>query len=334
MPSTNKRNWQFDFLKGISCIFVIFLHCPFPGTVGELIIYACRFPVPIFFMITGYYCYTKDSRWIGKKAFGILKMLLLTELFYGIWNCLRILLAGTGSISDYIKDLDVLAHPIRTLLFGTLFNGTLWYLYAAFWTYCILYLFFRKQKAKTLSYFLIPILLGLQIFGRFYVQNHYDIEAYIHLFRSALLFGLPLTLYGSLLAGLETQIKERINWSKSVLIIILGGLIMVAEYFISGQYMDFHLSTLFISTGLFLLAMTYPFAEIGLFKFVSYVGRRLSMWIYLSHLFFNSVLKLIAEKCGLESHPVFLWITPILVCICSGLFAHLASKIKASLAKS
>ena len=54
--------------------------------------------------------------------------------------------------------------------------------------------------------------------------------------------------------------------------------------------MDFHLSTVFISTGLFLLAMTYPFAETRLLQWVSYIGHRLSMMIYLSHIGISSII--------------------------------------------
>lgn len=261
-------------------------------------------------------------------------MLLLAELFYGIWDCLRILITGTDSITQYLKNSNIFTHPIRTLFCGTAFNGTLWYLYAAFGTYCILLLFTRIKKTKILSCFLIFLLLGFQIFGRFYVQNHYDIDNYIYLFRSALLFGVPLTLLGSLLADLQIRIKERINWIKSLFIIFFGGLLMVAEYFISRQYMDFHLSTFFISTGLFLLAMSYPFLKTGLLGFVAYIGRRLSMWIYLSHIFFSSVLGLIAKEGGLEIHPAFLWLRPILICMCSGLFAYLVSRVRTSHARS
>lgn len=328
MASEGKRNWQFDFLKGVSCIFVVFLHCSFPGTLGELIIYACRFPVPIFFMITGYYCYLKDSGRIRRKALEIFKMLFFAELFYGLWNCLRTLLSGKGSASDYLQGVEAFGHPVRTLFFGSFFNGTLWYLYAAFWTYCILYVFFRRGRAVTVGYYLIPVLLGLQIFGRFYWQNHFDIEADVYLFRSALLFGLPLTLLGSLLASLKERILGRIHWIHSILIVFVGGLIMVAEYFISRQYMDFHLSTVFTSTGLFLLAMTYPYGENRLFALVSYVGRRLSMWIYLFHMFFSGFLSLIAEKTSVQSHPVYTWGRPIYICLCSCLLAMLVNGVQ------
>ena len=323
-----KRNWQFDFLKGVSCIFVIFLHCPFPGTFGDLIIYACRFPVPIFFMITGYYCYHKDKSWIKKKSIGILKMLVLTELFYGIWNCLRSFLSDSSSVNEYLKSLDVVAHPLRILLFGSVFNGTLWYLYAAFWTYCVLYILLHKDKINASWYFLIPVLLCLQIFGRFYWQNHYDIEAGVWLFRSALLFGVPLTLLGHLFAHWSEQIQSRMNWLKSISVIILGGLLIVAEYLIAGQYMDFHLSTVFVSAGLFLLAMTYPYKETKLLRLISFIGRKLSMWIYLSHIFFSNVLSLLTEKYSVISGPLFTWTRPILVCLCSALFAYLASLLQ------
>lgn len=326
MQTNIQRNWKFDFLKGISCIIVVFLHCRhFLGIVGDIIGYSCRFPVPLFFMISGYYCYTKDRVWIKKKAFSILKLLLLAELFYGLWNCLHTLLLGEISVIDYLKELPVFEHPVRILFYGTLFEGVLWYLYAAFWTYCILYVFWNRNNVKKMLYLLIPVLLGLQIGGRFYWQNHFDINADVYLFRSALLFGLPLTLYGSLLAKLEAYIKERINWLKSILIVILGGILMTAEYFISRQYMDFHLSTVFTSTGFFLLAMTYPFAEARWMKCISYIGHRLSMLIYLSHIFFVRIVWLIAIKCGLESTSIFLWGAPIFVCSCSGVFAFLVN---------
>jgi len=45
---TKEKNEYLNVLKGIACIVVIFLHCPFPGIVGEGIIYGLRFSVPIF----------------------------------------------------------------------------------------------------------------------------------------------------------------------------------------------------------------------------------------------------------------------------------------------
>ena len=64
-----KREWQFDVLKCISCILVVLFHYPLPGVVGEIVIYAFRFPVPIFCMITGYFAYKKTINGFLTKHF-------------------------------------------------------------------------------------------------------------------------------------------------------------------------------------------------------------------------------------------------------------------------
>lgn len=63
----NKCLWM---LKVISCLTVILFHCPIQGLVGDAIIYALIFPIPIFLMISGYYSLRKDASfavvwWIG-----------------------------------------------------------------------------------------------------------------------------------------------------------------------------------------------------------------------------------------------------------------------------
>ena len=50
-------NYCLDFLKGIACVFVVFMHCEFPGIMGTAVQAISRFCVPFFFMVSGYYCY-------------------------------------------------------------------------------------------------------------------------------------------------------------------------------------------------------------------------------------------------------------------------------------
>ena len=81
-----ERNWKFDYIKGIACIIVICLHCPLPGKIGEAVIYGCRVSVPLFFIITGYYCEIKSNEWILRKTKDLLIKTLIAELLYGIWS--------------------------------------------------------------------------------------------------------------------------------------------------------------------------------------------------------------------------------------------------------
>lgn len=302
------RNWRFDFLKAISCLTVILLHIRLPGVVGDLIIYAFRFPVPLFFMISGYYGYGRDDRWLIKKALETLRLLVFTELFYGLWTVLT---------EDPVKYwLMFTAHPIRVLVRGCLFNNTLWYLTATVWSYLFLVLL-RKVNVYRWAWWLIGVLLTVQVAGRFYVQNHYDIDELIYLFRTAAFMGLPLMLVGAKLAEHEAQIKRRFTALTSFGVMAVGGAVMVGEYLLSGQYMDFHFSTLIISVGMFLFAMTHQGKQNAFFAGMSYLGRSLSAWVYLAHIWVGRVLTLLAMSLGFVQNPLWQYAMPLLACALS-----------------
>lgn len=313
------RNWRFDCLKAISCLSVVFLHVRFPGLVGDLIIYAFRFPVPLFFMISGYYGYGRSDSWMMKKAVQTLKILIFSELAYAVWVLL------TGRMGETWELFC--SHPIQILLYGCLFNRTLWYLNAALWSYLALVLL-RKCSIYRWANIPIAVLLTLQVVGRYYIQNHCDIEEYIYYFCSAALMGLPLMLVGAKLAEHEAQIQRRFNAWKSFGVIVLGGVVMVAEYVLSGQYMDFHYSTLVISVGMFLFAMTHQGAQNPVFGLLAYIGQKLSLWIYLLHIWVSSVLNLISKSIGFEENTLWLWALPIVTVLITCCLAQAVALVK------
>lgn len=302
-----KTHEGINLLKGISCIIVIFLHCTFPGILGEGIIYALRFPVPIFFMVSGYFSYYREEQWILSKMKSTFKMIFWTEIFYGIWGIL------SNFPQTYERFISAVQSPIKTLFCGTIFNGTLWYLYSIFWTWFLLYIL-RKITSGDKYYLLIPLLLIIQIFGRLYFQNVYNINENIFLFRNAIIFGLPYTLIGSSIAEYEKKIfseyKELIKF-----LFISGGICMISEYIISRQYMDSHVSTVLISIGLFLTALAHPKVNRKISKQFVYIGEKLSMWIYLIHLFVIEIITIAVEHTKLADYYLAAMLKPILVCI-------------------
>lgn len=318
VQKSTTRNWKFDYLKGISCIIVIFLHCPFYGILGDLVIYAFRFSVPLFFMITGYYACSKDDLWIRKKAFYLFKLTVITEFLYFIWFVLDCCFIRQEKLIEKLRSLPAFKHPVQAVFFGYFFNETLWYLYAAFWTYLFLLLFRKIHfSVKSRVYYILPvILLCIQVLGRYCVQSSpdLDINVYVCIFRSSLLFGLPLTMIGSILAQQEDKIRNKLSLAANICIIFAGYLMIIAEYFASGQYLDFHFSTLVISVGLFLLAFTYKKSDCPASNLLSYVGHDLSMWIYLVHYFVISVFDTIGSLHFLKESKVYLVIKPLLVC--------------------
>lgn len=135
-------------LKGVACIVVILLHCSFPGFLGRFIDFFMRFPVPVFFMISGYFACNKSKLWYQNKAKYILILILISESLMGMVLLIDNLLTnGNLTIIEWLMSFDFTHYPIRTLFFGTVFNGTLWYLYAVFWTW-ILFSVWNYEKRK------------------------------------------------------------------------------------------------------------------------------------------------------------------------------------------
>lgn len=182
-------------LKGISCIIVVLFHCPLPGKIGEGIIYALRFPVPIFFMISGYYSFFKQDYFSRAKK--MLIFIVQAELIAGIISLICFCMG-----QDQYNPLMILAKTnwLKTLLFGSVFNGTLWYLYAMFWGWIIFCLISKINKGFELLYWSVIPLLVFHVLARIYITEYSDIEKYIFLFRSAVLFGVPFLGIGRFIA--------------------------------------------------------------------------------------------------------------------------------------
>lgn len=61
-------NYCLDYLKGIACIFVVFMHCEFPGVMGIAVQAISRFCVPFFFMVSGWFCFRPLDRNAEKNS--------------------------------------------------------------------------------------------------------------------------------------------------------------------------------------------------------------------------------------------------------------------------
>lgn len=309
------RLWQLDFLKGIACIVVVMLHFPFDGIFGKAIIYSCRFSVPIFFLISGYFCYEKNESQIINSAKKLFFLIVKTEIFYGLFTYLCGFLQGK-SATEITKTIYAFRNPIGRLFYGSFFNGYLWYLYALVWTYIFFY-FLKNWNLLEKCFFTIPVLICVQVLGCYFLTVRYGLNRYIHLFRNPITFGFPITLLGYWIAKHEQMLTSRLSLKKSFGIICFGGCLMVFEFLFAHQYLDFHFSTAFISVGLFLFALNYAESPSKAARFISYVGRELSLDIYLSQLFWGTCFGF--SLFGLR---------PIFVLLLSGLWAHFMGKIR------
>lgn len=63
----SKRNEALNFLKGIACMGVVFIHIKFPGNTVEIISKIFQFATPIFYMIAGYFSFNCNEATIKRK---------------------------------------------------------------------------------------------------------------------------------------------------------------------------------------------------------------------------------------------------------------------------
>ena len=61
------KNNLLNIEKALAAYGVIIIHTGFPKTFGIVVDCLVRFSVPLFFMISGYYCYSKERKELQNK---------------------------------------------------------------------------------------------------------------------------------------------------------------------------------------------------------------------------------------------------------------------------
>lgn len=315
MQEEKKENDCLWMLKGISCIIVILFHCPIKGILGDGIIYALRFPIPIFFMSTGYFIY-RNSDYLSKVTI-FFKYLVFGEIIAFISLILKALI--DGSLYSFLNTLN-LNISLKTLFFGYVFNGTLWYLYAMIWTFMLLLIISRYRYGFRVGYCMIIPLLFLHIVGRVYITNNYDINELVFIFRSSLLFAFPFILIGRLIAEVQDEFKKYLNYFSIGGIFCFGIALMFFEYFRWHRFMDLQVSTIFISISLFLFTLYRP--DVKFLGFFKYIGKNLLLYVYIFHIPVYNIVQALYRRVKIENNNF----VPLIVVVFTLIFSFIWGK--------
>lgn len=318
--SRNVRYDSLNTLKGLACIGVILMHCVFPGVFGKTIQYLFKFAVPCFFMISGFFLAGANSEVerhnIRRQIPKILRILLFAFCFYGVVTLVMNTLGSedfdAGVWLSYIFRPAILP---RKLLIGTFFNGTMWYLYSLIWGYLFLGLLSRWIPIRRMLW-MAPLLLCLHILLRVYIKG-LGLEWYDPtFFRSFLLYSIPFLLTGYWISvGRQAILQLKHDWP-FVLTALVGLALQFAEYELYHQSLDFYFSTILYSLALFALAIRHPHTKVS--RTLCYIGRRLSMPIYVIHVF---VIRLLVLT------DLSLWLRPVLAILFSMALAYLWQRL-------
>lgn len=182
------RNYCIDYIKGIACIFVVFMHCEFPDYFGVLVQCVSRFCVPFFFMVSGYFCYHTGEGYTDyrRKIKHIAIIIAGSFIFYLIVTPLYQEEGFSIDIERIVYWLVCNSPPYVA--------GQLWFLFALLYDYCLIALV-EKHKLRKLAYAAIPVGIGIYILM---AQGLHLLGISIKngLYRNFLIEGFPLFMLG------------------------------------------------------------------------------------------------------------------------------------------
>ena len=316
------RNNSLDTLRGISCIFVILIHYPFPGTWGAQIKSICRTAIPFFFILSGYYTNKNDAistrKEIGKRIKKTIKICAGATVFSLL---MEYLFFFRGQPADVFIENYFGAGKIWKLI---IWNDTgeithLWFLFALlycyFFVFGVLLLYSSKDdygivdiSAFSLWVILIVLSAILPLCGKSVNLIYY---------RNALFSGFPFFWLGF---RLKTKPSKRVINFKFAFFAGIG-IVLIERLFIGNIQNSLGITILSVVT--FAEAVNNP--AWGECHVLASLGREYSLLIYILHWYIIYVEYKIISELHLDNG----WysnISPIFVILYSVLAAIVVKK--------
>ncbi|MBO7617476.1 MAG: acyltransferase [Bacteroidales bacterium] len=302
MGTVKEYNPCLDFVKGLACICVVFMHCEFPGKAGIIVQAISRFSVPFFFMVSGYFCFYPgeyDSSIIRRKTMHITRIVFWASLFYVLF---AFVLKGTYVVTRN----EILAFGVFNQPF--IIVGQLWFLFALLYDYFAFGIIWKADKIKW--FYLISAVLvivyicmaqGAHLCG-IKVQNMY--------YRNWLIEGLPFFFAGHWIHANQDKIK--VSDKMLILIILVSTLLCLVERKIMGRDFGVNIMTFPQVFALFIYAVKYPDRHRGV---IQEIGKRYSMWIYILHPFVFLSMDKIYHHWAVDTVVLVQWFRPIVTVI-------------------
>lgn len=302
METVKQYNPCLDFVKGLACIFVVFMHCEFPGKAGVIVQAISRFSVPFFFMVSGYFCFYPgeyDGTIIRRKTTHISRIVFWASLFY-------VLFAFVLKSAYVVTRYEIWAFGIFNQPF--IIVGQIWFLFALLYDYFAFGIIWKADKIKwfyLISAVLIVVYLcmaqGAHLCG-IKIQNMY--------YRNWLIEGLPFFFAGHWIHA--NQDKIRVSDKMLIPVILVSTLLCLVERKIMGRDFGVNIMTFPQVFALFIYAVKYPDRHRGV---IQEIGKRYSMWVYILHPFVFRSMDKFYHHWAVDTVVLVQWFRPIVTVV-------------------
>lgn len=332
------RNKSLDAAKAVAAYLVLFVHVSFPGLLGALVNPLARFTVPLFFIISGYFCFSTRPDYMKKypqKIKHIFVLNIVAYVFYIGVKCVEFLLKG-GRAAVLLQYAVYLMNPTRIRQFF-MYNYTspirfhLWFLPALLYCY-LAFLLIEKLKLHKLALAISPLLLIVNLYmGEFRTLTGVEVPSMVY--RNWLFMGLPFFMFGYWIHRRMDLVQKYVRTKTALFILAAGVLLTLLEHHKFGVQELFAGSVL-ITLGLFIILLYKPEMKFPGYEFLVKVGQNYSFGIYILHVFIRDWGLIFFGIIGIQNAGVFKWFYPVIVAVVSTVFYAIFLWAKNSLIKA
>lgn len=290
---TKERNRGLDAARFVMAFLVVCIHVPYEGYWGHAFMALTRIAVPFFFILSGYFLGNKleDSTKILKQFKQIALITLFATGVYFIWYLALAIYQRTG-VSNYLESIFSFKSIFNWIIYNDPAIGFhLWYLYAYLYTLIIVYIAVKFNVVQYLFY-LIPVLLSVDlIFGK-YSLVVWKTEFPVHCVRNFLFLGLPFFMIGSYLRKNESLLNKLKTTAPMMVIIFV--ITTLVEYFILENLglnatRDHYISTVFLTIFTFAFASSRNIKS-KILSIVADCGKNYSLDIYVYQIIWVNIM--------------------------------------------
>lgn len=328
----SQYNYCLDYFKGLACIFVVFMHCEFPGLMGIAVQAISRFSVPFFFMVSGYFCFRPLIRQSGnqsttnsvddsgliikEKIIHIANITIYASLFYFAFVLIQHAFLHNKNFTITLRQL------FNWVVFNSpqVIAGQYWFLFALLYAY-IFYGLLERFHLRKFSYVLTALLFVVYI----------SLAQGVHLagikipnmiYRNWLIEAFPYFMLGHWIH--ENQDSINISNKALLTIIIVTTLLCWVERWLMGRDFGVNIVTIPQVFAIFVYGVKNSARNQGV---IQRLGRDCSMLVYILHPAIWHTIDGIYNFIGISGNLPALYLKPLLVLGFSIVFALLFDAI-------
>ncbi len=284
-----------------------------------------RFAIPVFFLISGYYCYSKDGHSearIPQKAKHILYLIIFYKIFYLLFTgafCVAGIITWENLLYEFLVVTP--AYWVDTWWgpHDMSYTQSVWFLYALLLMYIFWYLLYRYKIDFKWSWLLaIPVLIACLLMGEYLPMmgiNYIGDVNIIDRIASTMypLVAIPFFVTGYFLHKHKEWFDRTFSNTAIWLILFFGTVLMCAEASIVWNSKIIYTGSYIVAVFLFMATFRVP-EDRARIPFLEYMGRSMVPWMYVYF--------------GATTFLIRFWMQPYcddyILCECVGPFLGLA----------